>query len=195
METHLPNKFLQVHQKCHMICRMGQHNLTNQWTDLVAQHLKCCYGHSEMPEQSLSSKYFCIIASRNLLHDRIPKQQASTSESNDRIYCALSAHSGVQVIYYILYENYYIQWPLPLFFILIFSACLSGSDDFVFFDSLDGNGAYLQMFYATLEFCAQVKFATLDGNPATENQSITGARFLYTGPSSPWSQNWTHENE
>ncbi len=28
---------------------MGWHNLTNQQTDLVAQHRKC-YGHSEMPE-------------------------------------------------------------------------------------------------------------------------------------------------
>ncbi len=43
------------------------HNLTNQWTDLVAQHLKCGYGHSEMTEQSLSSKYFWIIASWNCL--------------------------------------------------------------------------------------------------------------------------------
>ncbi len=43
----------------------------------------CCYGHSEKPEQSLSSKYFCII----VLYDCVPKQQASASESNDSIYC------------------------------------------------------------------------------------------------------------
>ncbi len=89
---------------------------------------------------------------------------------------------------FIINKKYYIPWPLPLFFILIFSASLAGSDDFVLFDSLDGNGAYSQMFYATLEFCAQVKCANLVGNPATENQSITRAIFLYTGPSSPWSQ-------
>ncbi len=35
-----------------------------------------------MPEQSLSSKYFCII----VLHDCVPKQLASISESNDSIY-------------------------------------------------------------------------------------------------------------
>ncbi len=29
---------------------------------------------------------------------------------------------------------------------------LPGSDDFVFFDSLDGNGAYSQMFYAIFQF-------------------------------------------
>ncbi len=39
---------------------MVWHNLT-----IVAQHLKCCFGHSEMPEQSLLSKYFCIIARQN----------------------------------------------------------------------------------------------------------------------------------
>ncbi len=46
----------------------------------------------------------------------------------------------------------------------MFSAILSGSDDFVLFDLSDGNCAYLQMFYATFQFCVQVKFATLDGN-------------------------------
>ncbi len=46
-----------------------------------------------------------------------------------------------------LNENVYIQWLL-LLFLVIFSASYSESDDFVLFDSLDGNGAYLQMFYA-----------------------------------------------
>ncbi len=67
----------------------------------------CCYGHSEKPEQSLSSKYFCII----VLHDCVLKQLASTSESNNRIYCVSSARSEVQVIY-VIYENDYIQWLL-----------------------------------------------------------------------------------
>ncbi len=52
-------------------------------------------------------------------------------------------------------------------FLVIFSASLSGSDQFVLFDSLDGNGAYSQMFYAIFQFGAQVKFVTLDGNPVT----------------------------
>ncbi len=59
---------------------------------------------------------------------------------------------------FIIYEN--------LLLFVIFSASLSGSDDFVLFDSPDGNGAYSQMFYAIFQFCAQVKFATLDGKPA-----------------------------
>ncbi len=44
-----------------------------------------------------------------------------------------------------MYENDYTQWLL-LLFLVIYSAGLSGSDDFILFDSLDGNGAYLQMF-------------------------------------------------
>ncbi len=47
----------------------------------------------------------------------------------------------------------------------MYSASLSESDDFVLFDSLDGNGACSQMFYAIFQFCAQVTFTTLDGNP------------------------------
>ncbi len=38
--------------------------------------------------------YFCII----VLHDCVSKQQASSSESNDRIYCVSFARSEVQVI-------------------------------------------------------------------------------------------------
>ncbi len=41
---------------------------------------------------------------------------------------------------FIIYDNYYIQWVL-LLFLVIFSASLSESDDFVLFDSLDENGA------------------------------------------------------
>ncbi len=66
--------------------RWDGNNLTNQRTDLVVQHLKYCFGCSEMPEQSPSSKYFCII----VLHDCVPKQQASTSERSDSIYYVCS---------------------------------------------------------------------------------------------------------
>ncbi len=40
---------------------------------------------------------------------------------------------------FIIYENDYIQWLL----LYIFSASLSGSDDFVLFDSLNGNSCAL----------------------------------------------------
>ncbi len=74
------------------LCTIGWDNLTNQRTDLASHHLKCCFGHSEMPEQILSSKKVCIP-------DCIPKQQKSTPENNDHIYCVLSARSEVQVIH------------------------------------------------------------------------------------------------
>ncbi len=51
------------------------------------------FGCTEMPEQSLSSEYFCRI----VFHDWVLKQQASTSESNDSIYCVSSARSEAQV--------------------------------------------------------------------------------------------------
>ncbi len=79
METHLPplNSTMR-NKKVMWLYTMGR---DNQWTDLIAQHLKCCFGRSEMPEQNSSSKYFCII----VLYDCVPKQQVSTSESNDQL--------------------------------------------------------------------------------------------------------------
>ncbi len=62
MEMHFANKSRMSVQKSHVTLR---HNLTNQWTDFAAQHLKCCYGHSEVSRQNLSTKYFCIIATQN----------------------------------------------------------------------------------------------------------------------------------
>ncbi len=120
------------------------HNLTNQQTDFVAQHLKCCYGHSEVPEQSLSSKYFCIIASQNGL-PRLCSQTADIHLRKQDI-CS-SALSKYKSFIFIIFDNYYNKWLLLLFFV-IFSSSLSGSDDFVISNSLDGNGAYSQMFYA-----------------------------------------------
>ncbi len=63
----------------------------------------------------------------------------------------------------IIFSGFFSLW----YFIF---ASLSGSDDFVLFDLLDGNDAYSQMFYVILQFCAQVKFATLDGNQAIDNK-------------------------
>ncbi len=74
METHLPNKFHHAHERKVMwLCTMGK-TLMKQRTDLVAQHLKFCFGNSEMLEQSLPSKYLCII----ILYDCVSKQQVST---------------------------------------------------------------------------------------------------------------------
>ncbi len=57
------------------LCAMGCHYLTNQLTNLVAQYLKCCYGHSEMLKQCLSSKYFCITAFQNCYTTAFPNSR------------------------------------------------------------------------------------------------------------------------
>ncbi len=74
---------------------------------------------------------------------------------------------------------------------MIYSASFPGSDDIVLSDSLDGNSAYLQMFCVIFKFCAQVKFATLNGNLAydsnghrTENLRDSNMNQLFTG--GPW---------
>ncbi len=61
-----------------------------------------------MSEESLTSKYFCIII---VLHDCVPKQLASISESNDRINCVTSALSEAQVIYHIWKWLYSVASP------------------------------------------------------------------------------------
>ncbi len=98
-------------KKVTWLCAMGPQNLTNQWTDLIPQHLKCCYDHSEMPEQNLSSKYFCIIASQKCLRRLRSQTAAFTSESNDRIHWVSSACSEAQVIYYIWKLLYSVASP------------------------------------------------------------------------------------
>ncbi len=108
METHLPNKFLHAHWKksCDFALWDGITWLTSgpiSFTESI-----CCYGRSEKPEQSLLSKYFCII----VLHDCVPKQQASSSESNNRIYCVSSACS-----------DHYSQWYLVPPFIRKWRCC------------------------------------------------------------------------
>ncbi len=99
METHLPNKSLHAHQK------------VMWWDSLAADRSHAQHLYVVMvilkSRSSLSSMYFCII----VLHDCVPKPQASSSESNNRIYCVSSARSEVQVNY-VIYENYYIRWLL-----------------------------------------------------------------------------------
>ncbi len=81
METHLPNKFLYAHQKslCDFALWDGITWLTSGPISFTASI--SCYGHSEKPEESLSSKYFRII----VLHYCVLKQLASTSERSDSI--------------------------------------------------------------------------------------------------------------
>ncbi len=94
----------------------------------------CCFGLSEKLEQSLSSKYFCII----VLNDCVHKQQHLPPKALTAFIVFLQL--ALRRKSFIIYENDDIQWLL-LLFLVIFCASLSGSDDFVLVDSLDGNGA------------------------------------------------------
>ncbi len=121
-------------EKVMRVCTMRRDNLTSSGPISFTASI-CCYGGSEMPEQSLSSRYLCIIT---VLHDCVLKQQHPPPK-------AMTAFIVLRLLAlrcksFIIYEKYYIQWLL-LVLLVIFSASLPGSDDFVLFDSLDGNGA------------------------------------------------------
>ncbi len=66
------------------------------------------------------------------LYNCLTRQRSQTAASS-------SEHSTAFIVFRNLYENY-CQWLL-LVFLVIFSASLSGSDDFILFDSFDGNNA------------------------------------------------------
>ncbi len=85
----------------------------------------CCYGHSEKPEQSLSSKYFCI----NVLHDCVPRDHILC------LVCSLWGASNLCHIWKLLYS------VASLIFLVIFSATVYQEVTILFSDSLDGNGA------------------------------------------------------
>ncbi len=76
METHLPNKFIYAHQKSHVTLRQETRiDLTSSGPMKFTASISC-YGHSQKPQESLSSKYFCII----VWHDSVLKQLVSSSE-------------------------------------------------------------------------------------------------------------------
>ncbi len=89
METHLPNKFLHAHRKSHFVQWDGITWLTSEPISFTASI--CCYGHSEMPEESLSSKYFCIIT---ILHDCVPKQQHPPPKVMTHLLCLVCSLWG-----------------------------------------------------------------------------------------------------
>jgi len=62
------------------------------------------------------------------------------------------------------------------FLLQIFCASIPGSDDFVLLNTWDGNGALFSNVLCNIQFCAKVKFATLDGNIASVNHRKTRRR-------------------
>ncbi len=83
---------------------------------------RCCYGHTEMPEESLLSKYFCIIT---VIHDCIPKEQHPPPKAMT----VTSARS----------EVIYVIWKLlnsvasPIFFVIF---CATGYQEVGMFISI-----------------------------------------------------------
>ncbi len=118
---------------------MGRKNLTNQQTDVIPQHVKCCYGHFEMPEQSLSSMYFCIIVH----HDCVPKQQHPPPKAMNA-FIVFRGASNLICMNIIIFSrlSYFFQWYIvPVYQEVTIL--------------LDGNGAYSQMYYyAIFQLCA-----------------------------------------
>ncbi len=139
------------------LCKMEWDNF-NQQTDRV---LKCCLGHSEMPEQSVSSKYFCII----VLHDckqiksLLLSHHHSTNSRHpplkDRICCVSSARSQAQVIYHIW--KVFINW----LFLVIFSGIRKWR--FSSFWLVGWKRCFIHKCFMRYSSFAQVKFESLDG--------------------------------
>ncbi len=101
MTKHLVNKFLHAHQKRHVTLRDG-----TAWPDQPAGWSHCTT--SQMLLWSFWNaraksviKVFLYNCLPGLLHDCIPKQQASTSKSNDQIYCGPYRDKG--------YSPYYVK--------------------------------------------------------------------------------------
>ncbi len=74
-----------------------------------------CYGHSEKPEQSLSSKYVCII----VLHDCVPKQQHPPPNAVQHLLYLVFSLRGASNLYNIWKLLYSVASPI---FLVIFSA-------------------------------------------------------------------------
>ncbi len=146
METHFPDKSLHAHQKSHVTLRQETEiDLTSSGL-ITFTASKCCYGHSQKPEESLSSKYFCII----VLHNGVLKQQASTSECSDSIYCYVWSLWGANNLYHIWKLLYSVASPI---FLVIFSATVY-QEMTILFSLTHWMETYSYVFYAIFQFCA-----------------------------------------
>ncbi len=133
-------------KKVMRFCATGQRNWTNQWIKLAAQnlHLKCCFGHSEMPEL----KSVVRVVQYNYLPywTRLHSQTAGIRlrKLNKTVTHLLHFNCTLWSASTLLYMIKDPQWLFLLqmtFFLVIFGASLSGSDNFVLFVLLDRNGA------------------------------------------------------
>ncbi len=100
---------------------MWRDNVTNQQNDLVHSIYVLLWSFWNAWVKSVVKVF---------LYNCLTRQRSQTAASS-------SEHSTEFIVFCNLYENY-CQWRL-LVFLVIFS--LSGSDDFILFDSVDGNRA------------------------------------------------------
>ncbi len=89
-------------EKVMWLCAMRRDNLTNQRTDLVHSIYMLLWSFWKAWRKSVVKVF---------LYNCLTRQQASSSESNNRIYCVSSTHTEVHVNY-VIYENSYILWLL-----------------------------------------------------------------------------------
>ncbi len=129
METHLTNKFLHAHQKVMWLCAMRRDNLTGQRTDLFHSIYKLLWSFWNAWAKSVIKVFLYNCLKRLFSNSRHPPPSLT------HLLCYICFLWGANNF---INENYYIQWLL-IYFLWYFS--LPGSDDFVLFDSLDGNGA------------------------------------------------------
>ncbi len=119
------------------LCARGGHNLMNQRTDLVAQHLKWCYGHTEMPEQRLLSKYFCIIASQNCYttafpNSRHPRKQWSHSLCFVCLFWGTSHLLYMKIIIFSGFSHFSLWYLVPVYQEVMFLFSLTCQMETVF---------------------------------------------------------------
>ncbi len=147
MKTHLPNEFLHAHRKGHVTALWDGITLLTSWLISFTASISC-YGHSEKPEDSLSSKYFCII----VLHDCVLKQQHSPPNAVTALLCYVCSLWGASNLYHIWKLLYSVASPV---FLVIFSVTVYQEVTILF--SLTRwmeTVLYLHMFYAIFLFCA-----------------------------------------
>ncbi len=101
-----------------------------------------------------------IYTKINRINSSMHRTAAYASES---INCASSARPETQVIHHILQLLYSVASPVILFI---------REHDFVIFDTLDGNGAYLQILYALFQ-CKLEKHTSAEWYLATQNRDMT----------------------
>ncbi len=99
----------------------------------VMWHLKCCYGHLEMPKQSLSSKYFCIIASQNCYTTAFPNSRHQLKQCPHSLcfVCSLWGTSHLLYMKIIIFSGFsYFLWNPGLWHLSCCNFCTTSITEY-----------------------------------------------------------------